>query len=179
MDSKDHSFYYPDQEKTIERIYQDPSDDQPNLINYGPGFFESYHTLGPVPFIHGLNLAQNESVSRLIAAATAACHSIGSQLHLVELGNEWDYDPQRYRPASYSVHDYVDEWNLKSAAVMAAIREACPDLDLGFMAPTFIFLDTIDEAWTAEEVFNLGYDPNRLTRELAFHKYVCLFWIHG
>lgn len=82
-------------------------------------------------------------------------------------------DPQRYRPAGYSAQDYVDEWNRKSAAVKDAVEKACPDIDLGFMAPTFIFLPGIvDPAYNAEDIYNLGYDPKNLTRELCFHKYV-------
>lgn len=81
-------------------------------------------------------------------------------------------EPQRYRPAGYSAQDYVDEWNRKSAAVKDAVEQACPDIDLGFMAPTFIFLPGIvDPAYNAEDIYNLGYDPKNLTRELCFHKY--------
>ncbi|RMJ23721.1 hypothetical protein PHISP_05401 [Aspergillus sp. HF37] len=116
-------------------------------------------------------MAQNDSIERLTRAATAACTSIGSQLDLLEIGNEWNMDPQRYRPASYSAQDYVAEWNHKSVAVKAAVERACPDLDLGFIAPTFIvYPDYLDPAYTAEEIYSLGYDAKKLAREVGFHK---------
>lgn len=66
--------------------------------------------------------------------------------------------------------DYVHEWNHKSAAVTAAVQNACPGPFAGFMAPSFVLLNFIENQWSAEELFNLGYDPHNLTKELSFHK---------
>lgn len=138
---RDHAYYHPNQEENVQLIFENPTDDQPILINYGPAFFESYHTLGNVPFIHGLNMNQNRSLEELQDAAEAACTSIGPQLSLVELGNEWNYAYTDYRPANYSELDYVKEWNLKSGAIQDAVQRACPGAFPGFMAPTFVLLD--------------------------------------
>lgn len=113
---------------------------------------------------------QNHSTRELQDAAVEACTSIGPQLELFELGNEWNFAPGKYRPANYSMLDYVHEWNNKSAAIEAAVQRSCPGLFPGFMAPSFVLLSFIDNTWSAEELFRLGYDPKDLTRELSFHK---------
>lgn len=185
--SRDHATYFPYQEENIHLVYENPSDDQPKQINYGPGFFESYHTLGDVKYIHGLNLNQTEP-TQLETAATQACKSIGSKLHLLELGNEFNVAPIMYRPSNYSIGDYVREWNAKSESVRRTVQKACGNFP-GLMAPSFILLDGIDigplleklpvqgslpdfvdPTNTAERIFNHGYDEKNLTKELSFHQ---------
>ncbi|KAJ5086472.1 hypothetical protein NUU61_007779 [Penicillium alfredii] len=172
--SQDHSDYFPNQKENVKLIYEKPTDDQPIQINYGPGYFESYHTLGDIQFLHGLNMNQNKSVQQLESAATKACTSIGPQLHLFELGNEWNFAPGKYRPANYSLLDYSCEWNRKAAVVKAAVQKACPGPFPGFMAPSFVLLDLAlsKTTWTAEGLFHLGYDEKNLTKELSFHNYM-------
>lgn len=191
---RDHATYFPHQEDNIHLIYKDPSDDQPSQINYGPGFFESYHTLGEIKFIHGLNLNQSDPI-HLESSAKEACRSIGSKLHLFELGNEFNLSPVTYRSSSnYSIEAYVHEWNTKSASLMKTVRQACGDFP-GLMAPSFFLLDNIDlspfidefggqipvsgmssmlefvnSTNTAEKLFNHGFDENNMTKELSFHK---------
>ncbi|KAJ5131926.1 hypothetical protein N7448_006084 [Penicillium atrosanguineum] len=171
--TQDKANYFPDQEEGIKLIFEKPTDDQPDQINYGPAFFESYHTLGNIHFFHGLNMNQNSSMAQLTEAAVVACQSIGPQLELYELGNEWNYASENYRSGNYSELDYVQEWNRKTSLVQAAVQKACPGLIPGFMAPSFILMDETDSSgWTAEELYKLGYDPKFLTRELSFHNYM-------
>ncbi|CAG8948131.1 unnamed protein product [Penicillium salamii] len=171
--SQDHATYYPEQESNIDLVYQNPGDDQPIQINYGPAFFESYHTLGEIKYLHGLNMNQNTSVEQLEMSAMDACTALGSQLHLFELGNEFNFAPGKYRASNYSLLDYANEWNLKSEIVKTAVDKACPGLFPGFMAPSLVLLDNIvNTTWTGEELYSLGYDENNLTRELCFHKFV-------
>ncbi|KAJ5630806.1 uncharacterized protein N7484_010906 [Penicillium longicatenatum] len=172
--SQDKSNYYPDQEEGIKLTYANPTDDQPSEIKYGPAFFESYHTLGNVKFSHGLNMNQNASLHQLQLAAVEACTSIGPQLDIYELGNEWNFSGDEYRLANYSLLDYVNEWNKKSAFVKAAVQKACPGPFPGFMAPSFVFVDGMT-TWTAEELYNLDYDPHDLTKEISFHNYMGVF----
>ncbi|KAJ5802526.1 uncharacterized protein N7503_004976 [Penicillium pulvis] len=172
--TQDKSKYYPDQEEGIQLVFAKPTDDQPSEIKYGPAFFESYHTLGNIKFSHGLNMAQNASLHQLQLAAVEACTSIGPQLEMYELGNEWDLSGSDYRPANYSLLDYVNEWNEKSVFVKAATQKACPGLFPGFMAPSFVFIDGMT-TWTAEELYNLDYDPHDLTKEISFHNYMGVF----
>ncbi|KAJ5186261.1 hypothetical protein N7449_011025 [Penicillium cf. viridicatum] len=120
--SKDHATYFPDQEENVKLFYQNPTDDQPIQINYRPTFFESYHTLGEIKFLHGLNMNQNSSIQQLQDSAT---------------------------------------------------EKACHGSFPGFMAPSFVLLDFIDSmTWTAEDLPNLGYDKDDLTKELCFHNYM-------
>ncbi|KAJ5770386.1 uncharacterized protein N7511_002437 [Penicillium nucicola] len=170
--SQDNSYYDPDQEENIKLIFAHPTDDQPETVFYGPTFFESYHTLGNINFFHGLNMKQNNSIQELQEAAVEACTSIGPQLKLFELGNEWNYEASIYRGANYSMPEYVDEWNSKSTAIKAAVQKACPGSFPGFMAPSFLVFSLFENGWSAEEVFNLGFDPYSLTKELSFHSYM-------
>ncbi|CAI7610721.1 unnamed protein product [Penicillium glandicola] len=171
--SQDHATYFPDQEDNVQLIYENPTDDQPIQINYGPTFFESYHTLGQIKFLHGLNMAQNKSTEQLELEAMEACTSIGPQLYLYELGNEFNFAPGTYRSTNYSLLDYSEEWNTKSAIVKSAVQKACPGSFPGFMAPSLVLLDFIaNTTWTAEDLYNLGYDEHNLTKELCFHNYM-------
>ncbi|KAK4867853.1 hypothetical protein LT330_007512 [Penicillium expansum] len=118
-------------------------------------------------------MAQNKSTQLLELSAAEACTSIGPQLHLFELGNEFNFAPGTYRPTNYSLLDYVEEWNSKSVIVKSAVQKACPGPFPGFMAPSFVLLDFIDDTtWTAEDLYNLGYDKDDLTKELCFHNYM-------
>ena len=152
-------------------MYETPGYDQPVQVNYGPSFFGSYDTLRPIQFLHGLNQNQKRSIRQLQDAAVKACTSIGSKLHLFELGNEWNFAPGKYRSGNYSMLDYVKEWNHKSTIVKTAVEKACPGPFPGFMAPSLVLVDFIDtHGWTADKVFDLGYDEKNLTKELSFHK---------
>lgn len=154
----------------MQLIFANPDDDQPDRINYGPSYFESYHTLGKIQFVHGLNMNQNKSTKQLQDSAVVACTSIGPQLELFELGNEFDFAPGSYRSTNYSLSDYVDEWNGKSASVQSAVNDACTPASFGFMAPSFILGDVVNTTWTVEEMYRLGYDPKNLTKEISIHK---------
>lgn len=116
---------------------------------------------------------QNSSVRQLELSAMEACTSIGDQLHLFELGNEFNFAPGKYRASNYSLLDYATEWNSKSQIVKTAVQKACSGTFPGFMAPSLVLLDFIvNTTWTGEELYNLGYDSQNLTRELCFHKFV-------
>lgn len=168
--TRDNSIYFPDQKDSIELVFTHPTDDQPSQINYGPGFFESYQALGDMQYIHGLNMKQNSSIQQLTDAAVVACRSMGGNLDSFELGNEINMEAPKYRPANYTLQSYVNEWNYKTAAIKAAYKKACPGAFPGFMAPSFVILDIIKSNWTAEALFQLGYDPKNLTKDLSFHK---------
>ena len=99
-----------------------------------------------------------------------ACESIGSGLHLLEWGNEINWSPGTYRPANYTIEDYVDEWNEKTDIITSAVEKACPDYSSGYMAPSFIITDLFHSNWTVEKLFDLGYDQEGSIRELGMHK---------
>ncbi|KAJ5370389.1 uncharacterized protein N7496_006481 [Penicillium cataractarum] len=173
--SQDNSIYYPDQNDSIELVFTNPTDDQPSQINYGPGFFESYQALGDMQYIHGLNMKQNSSIQQLTNAAVEACRSMGTNLDSFELGNEINMEAPEYRPANYTLQSYSNEWNYKTAAIKTAYEKACPGAFPGFMAPSFVFSDIVKNNWTAEELFQLGYDSKNLTKDLSFHNYMGAF----
>lgn len=164
--TRDHSDYFPDQEENIKLCFQSLDLDQPGSVKYGPAFFEGYANLGPIQYIHGLNMAQN-STEQLKEAAATACESIGPQLHLFELGNEWNWSPGMYRADNYTLADYAHQWNQRTDI----IKKACPGNFHGMFGPSFV-PDNFNESsdWSAVKLFNLDYDPNEWTKELNFHK---------
>lgn len=108
---------------------------------------------------------QNSSTEQLEVSAMEAGTPIGRQLHLFEPGNDFNFAPGKYRSANYSLLDYVEEWNSKSAIFKSSVQSF-----LGLMAPSFVLLDFIDKTpWTTEELYNLGYDKYNPTKELCFH----------
>ncbi|CAG7999045.1 unnamed protein product [Penicillium salamii] len=133
--SQDYATYFPEQKNNIDLVYQNPDDDQPNQVNYGPAFFESYYTLGDIKYLHGLNL------------------------HFLELGKEFNFALGKYRAVIYSLLDYANEWNAKSETVKAVVDKACFGRFSGFMALSLVFFDFIvNTAWTGEDLYRLGYD---------------------
>lgn len=85
--------YFREQEENAKLVYQNLTDDQPFQIDYGPTFFESYHTLGEIKFLHGLNINQNSSIQQLQDWTTEACTSSRPQVHLFKLGNKFNFAP--------------------------------------------------------------------------------------
>ncbi|KAJ5489322.1 L-xylulose reductase [Penicillium diatomitis] len=174
--SQDNSIFYPNQEEGVQLIFTHPNDDQPSQIHYGPAFFESYETLGDIQYIHGLNMKQNNSMQQLTDAAVAACRSMGSKLNSYELGNEFNMEAFKYRPANYTLQSYIDEWNSKTAAIMNAVKMSCPGTNPGFMAPSWVLAPMVkSENWTIEELFKSGFDPRNITRDISFHQYFGVF----
>ena len=75
------------------------------------------------------------------------------------LGNEINMEAPKYRPANYTFQSYVNGWNYKTEAIQAAVEKVCLGAVLGFMSPSFLILDIIKSNWSAEALFQLGYDP--------------------
>lgn len=162
--------------------FKNEDDDQPEEVQYGPAFFESYQVLGNARFIHGLNFVQNDSLAQLETAATAACKAIGANLDQLELGNEPNIGSiATGLPLTYNVDDYVADWNWKSHVVASAVKKACPDHDFNMMAPSFIllsnnilqFLPDIEEnfppGWSLDALFDGDYDTS-IIKDISVHK---------
>lgn len=122
--------------------------DYPYIIYIGPSFFESYSTWPDTRFIHGFNLAKNnsESLQSLLDTVPLACRALqDGKLAYWELGNEPDlYKTSSQgvvRPANWTEQDYVDEWLTKSREIRHALAEACPELttesNYKYIAPSF------------------------------------------
>lgn len=124
------------------------STDYPRILYIGPSFFESYTTWPNTKFIHGFNLAKNDSAAldSLLATVPLACRALqGGRLAYWELGNEPDlYKTSAQgimRPANWTERDYVEEWLTKTRAIRDALAEACPEMATDaayrYIAPSF------------------------------------------
>lgn len=111
-------------------------------------------------------MAQNSS-EQLKEAAATACESIGPQLYLFELGNEWNWSPGMYRADNYTLVDYAHQWSQRTEIM----KKACPGHFPGMFGPSFV-PDNFNESsdWSAVKLYKMDYDPHNWTRELNFHK---------
>lgn len=92
---------------------------------------------------------------------------------LSELGNEPDFYPtfpNYCRPPNYTMAEYVREWNWKSDVLARAMEESCPGVNVGFVAPTFIWTNFSGRTpWNVGRAFDLGLQKESI-REIALHK---------
>lgn len=180
---RDKATFNPNQTENINLEFKNADDDQPKAVEYGPAFFESYHTLGDARFIHGLNFVQNDSLAQTESAAAAACKGIGANLDQLELGNEPNIGKLATGlPLTYSMDDYIADWNWKSQAVASAVSKACQGREINLMSPSFIVLSNnileilpmdvekaLPPGWNLEDLFEGGYDT-KLVKEISVHK---------
>jgi hypothetical protein len=76
--------------------------------------------------IYGINLGANTPAAAA-AEATVAAAAFGATLYGFEIGNECDlYKSNGFRPATYTVSDFITEW----ASYAAAIRGSVPNAPL-------------------------------------------------
>ncbi|KAH7132105.1 hypothetical protein B0J11DRAFT_548109 [Dendryphion nanum] len=108
------------------------SRDYPGILSIGPTFFESYQTWPNVKFIHGFNLAKDDTAATnsIIRSIPYACRAIGkNNLLSWEMGNEPDlYKTSAQgavRPSTWSEDDYVKEWASKVQTVKDALQKGC------------------------------------------------------
>ncbi|KAF2740457.1 beta-glucuronidase [Polyplosphaeria fusca] len=121
------------------------SNDYPRILSIGPSFFDSYTTWPDVSFVHGFNLAKNDSAAAtsLVKSAADACKAItGDRLLYWEMGNEPDLFKTSaqgiMRPSSWSETDYIKEWQAKVASVEQSLRDSCGNSAVvRWLAPSF------------------------------------------
>ncbi|KAF3406866.1 Beta-glucuronidase [Talaromyces pinophilus] len=147
--TQDYALYNASLEYAVNgTVVPSKSVDYPYIIYIGPSFFESYSTWPNTRFIHGFNLAKNDSKSlqSLLDTVPLACRALqDGKLAYWELGNEPDlYKTSSQgvvRPANWTEQDYVDEWLTKSRDIRHALAEACPELatesNYKYIAPSF------------------------------------------
>lgn len=65
---------------------------------------------------------------------------------------------------------YVKNWNTQARIAANAIKEHCPDQDVGFLSPSFSWTNfTGAPPWNPAEAFALGLDTS-LIKEITVHK---------
>ena len=156
------------------------SPDYPTVISIGKSYFESYQTFPDTQYIHGFNLGHNDSAGfeTLVGTVPLACNALkGGKLAYWELGNEPDLfktttkilSSDKVRPSNWAEPDYVSEWVGKTRVITDLVKQNCPDVPLGFIAPSFAgvsnSLDPV-KTWAS----GLNVDKNILLS--SSHKYV-------
>lgn len=132
--NRDYATFDPNLKSATNGTYTSVSTDYPRILSIGPSFFESYQTWPDVQFIHGFNLAKNDSAAftNIRTSISYACDALAKNKLLAwEMGNEPDlYKTSAQgivRPASWSEVDYVKEWAARIAVVKDELKQKCGD----------------------------------------------------
>jgi hypothetical protein len=132
FDDRDYATFDPNLKSATHGTYTPVSNDYPRILSIGPSFFESYQTWPDVGFIHGFNLARNDSAasSNIGDFVAYACDAFSKNNLLAwEMGNEPDlYKTSAQgivRPGSWNEASYVKEWTARIAVVKTELKQKC------------------------------------------------------
>ncbi|KAF2645814.1 hypothetical protein P280DRAFT_417944 [Massarina eburnea CBS 473.64] len=149
--TQDYALFSPTLSTAILGTYTNVSSDYPRILTIGPSYFDSYTTFPDTSFIHGFNLANNDSDSNATLSITSsipyACAAL-SQGNLLywEMGNEPDLFKTSaqgiMRLANWTEADYVSDWESRVGTVKSALEKGCganwtSAEDFKWIAPSF------------------------------------------
>jgi len=179
---RDYATFDSSLKTAINGTYTSVSKDYPRILSIGPSFFESYQTWPDVQFIHGFNLAKNDSAAfvSIRDSISYACDALSKNNLLGwEMGNEPDlYKTSAQgivRPASWSEADYVKEWTARVAVVKDELKQKCGEewvsnQKFKWIAPSFA---GTKNSLDAVKAWNAGLDAsNRNIAQFSSHKQV-------
>lgn len=89
--TQDYALWDPSLKLATNATYAIPGISYPNLLYYGPSYFESYGTFQDTTYIHGFNMGKNGTVGMdsLLHTVPLVCDALqGGRLEYLELGNE-------------------------------------------------------------------------------------------
>ncbi|KAF2185105.1 glycoside hydrolase family 79 protein [Zopfia rhizophila CBS 207.26] len=181
--TQDYALFDPDLKVATNGTYIDSiSKDYPRILYIGPSFFESYQTWPDVKFVHGFNLAKNdtEAAESTTNSVPVACKALdGDNFLYWEMGNEPDLFKTSaqgiMRPSSWSEQDYVKEWDEEVARVKKALKEKCgaewvSEKKFKWLAPSFA---GTSNSLDAVKSWNAGLKNNSNTIErFSSHNYI-------
>ncbi|KAF1953937.1 hypothetical protein CC80DRAFT_537190 [Byssothecium circinans] len=181
--TQDYALFSPNLTTATYGIYTNVSADYPCVLTIGPSYFESYQTFPNVSFIHGFNLAKNDTDSNastsIIASVPFACRALseGNFLHW-EMGNEPDLFKMSaqgiMRPASWNESDYVKEWQEKVALVKGALEQGCggnwtSGEKFQWLAPSFA---ATSNRLSTVKTWNAGLSDSGVIAKFSSHNYI-------
>jgi hypothetical protein len=150
-------------------------------VTIGPSFFSSFGTFPQTSYIAGINLAVNGTDGTVTRQAETSfiCKALGDKLMMIEIGNEPDlFIHWNRRNSSWSVADYVSDWQTASQVVGAELASACPRLarKIGnkFFGPSFAGTDfgSGPTVLGPFQAFERGLNSKNNIAVLSGHKYV-------
>lgn len=177
---RDYALFNASLETATYGIYTNVSKDYPRILSIGPSYFESYQTWPGVKFIHGFNLAKNDSIAAtsLTDSVPYACKALSEGNFLYwEMGNEPDlYKTSAQgvmRPKSWDESAYVGEWKAKVSSVKDALDKSCgadwaSSCKFQWIAPSFA---GTKNSLDAVKSWNAGLDQSGVIAKFSSHKY--------
>ncbi|KAF2474657.1 beta-glucuronidase [Lindgomyces ingoldianus] len=158
------------------------SKDYPRILSIGPKFFESYQTWPGVKFIHGFNLAKNDTAANASATDEAAIACKFLELHdnflYWEMGNEPDLFKTSaqgvMRPASWNEQQYTQQWNIRVQLVKDSLSKNCgadwvTAQNFKWLAPSFA---GTSNSLDAVKTWKAGLDQRNEIELFSSHNYI-------
>jgi hypothetical protein len=173
--TQDFNTYNPNLTVAYNAIYNTSvTVDQPQVVEIGDKFFESFETWPNTKFSFGFKLGtvnETENLESVIGLAEIVCKFLGNEkLFSLEYGNE----PDRgvivgARPQGYGDEEYVREWLFGTRRIDHAMRQACPTFDPTKVGYLGLSISTLDRALNPNKTWNLGYNSDNNVNSFALH----------
>ncbi|CAK3766043.1 Hypothetical predicted protein [Lecanosticta acicola] len=160
--SGDFSVYDPNQKAAFALPPGSAPGSIPRGITMGPAYFEGFANFPGVKWTYMAHLA-NDMETNSIQATQEALKYIGSNLDALEIGNEIDLYPKDARPASYSVADYISEWQQFWQGITKAVGNK------NFQAPVYA---NNNPPWNIANAFTSGQAAKGSITSAAVHHYM-------
>ncbi|KAF2109009.1 hypothetical protein BDV96DRAFT_586381 [Lophiotrema nucula] len=180
--TQDYALFDPDLKTATNGTYiPSISQDYPRILTIGPKYFDSYTTWPNTRFIHGFNLAKNDSVAAasIVRSVPYACRVLNRKSLLYwEMGNEPDLFKTSaqgiMRPATWNETDYVKEWQTKVASVKSALQLNCSadlasDAKFKWIAPSFA---GTNNSLNPVKTWEAGLDSGENIARFSSHNYI-------
>jgi hypothetical protein len=142
------------------------------ILCIGDSFFDSYGTFPNTKYSHGFNLAANNAsgAATLTATVPLACKALeGGLLNVWEYGNEPDLYRGKWRSSTWSSSNYVSEWESGTNTIASLLKQHCPDLANGYMAPS---VSSPGSALSPPSIFADGIDSSKEVAQISVHNYI-------
>lgn len=152
----------------------------PTTVYIGSSYFESFNTWPDTKFTYGFNMGLATHPlgwASLLETVPVACKALSNgNLLWWEYGNEPDLykvSPERVlRPKDFNQTTYLQQWRNGTAAIKAALEDACPDLasddKYGYVGPSFAGA----RDFNITDVFKQGMNDNGTIKIITHHKLV-------
>lgn len=163
--SGDFSIFDPNQQQAIVFPPGYTPGGIPKNMKLGPTWFEGFQSFPGVQWIYDTHLANNSDGMKAnsVAATQEALKNIGSNLEAIEIGNEINFYPNVNRPGTYSVVNYLSEWNEYQEAIDAAVGAQ------KYQAPVFFGNNC---PWCISNTFSKGQNAKGNVVSAALHHYM-------
>ncbi|GJN69906.1 hypothetical protein PLICBS_003958 [Purpureocillium lilacinum] len=146
----------------------------PAEVLIGPSWFEGFTNFPGSLWNFQANLGLNDSTSldNTVEVCRLVVQALRRDLIALEIGNEPDLYPTRVRPASYTVVDYVREWNRYADEISRRVlRGNRYGLEEWRFFQGLVYANETLGTFSTEAAFDAGVDKTRHIKSVSLHHY--------